>query len=174
MGDAAAIVDGVLADHPLAGISLGVVTRDGLTDTVLRGIATVTTARSTLDTVFRIGSVTKTMTALALLRQWEAGRFDLDDPVNDHLPDLELVGRPGWRAPTIRHLLTHTAGIGELVGMERPAASDDRARATAGSAARSRTRPSATAVGCASTPNPARSGRTRTTASTCSATSSRR
>ena len=113
MGDAGAIVDGVLAEHPLAGISLGVVTRDGLGETVLRGIATDDRA-VTLDTVFRIGSVTKTMTALALLRQWEAGRFDLDDPVNDHLSGLELVGRPGWRAPTIRQLLTHTAGIGEL------------------------------------------------------------
>ena len=78
--------------------------------------------------MFRIGSVTKTMTALALLRQWEAGRFDLDDPVNDHLSGLELVGRPGWAAPTIRHLLTHTAGDRRAVGMERRAASDGRAR----------------------------------------------
>ncbi len=113
MGDAQAIVDGVLADYPLAGLSLGVVTREGLTDSVQRGIATDDRAVE-LDTVFRIGSVTKTMTALALLQQWEAGRFDLDDPVNDHLVDLELVGRPEWRAPTFRHLLTHTAGIGEL------------------------------------------------------------
>ena len=108
MGDAQAIVDGVLADYPLAGLSLGVVTREGLTDSVQRGVATDDRAVE-LDTVFRIGSVTKTMTALALLQQWEAGRFDLDDPVNDHLVDLELVGRPEWRAPTFRHLLTHTA-----------------------------------------------------------------
>ena len=113
MGDAQAIVDGVLADYPLAGLSLGVVTREGLTDSVQRGVATDDRAVE-LDTVFRIGSVTKTMTALALLQQWEAGRFDLDDPVNDHLVDLELVGRPEWRAATFRHLLTHTGGIGEL------------------------------------------------------------
>ena len=99
--------------YPLAGLSLGVVTREGLTDSVQRGIATDDRAVE-LDTVFRIGSVTKTMTALALLQQWEAGRFDLDDPVNDHLVGLELVGRPEWRAPTFRHLLTHTGGIGEL------------------------------------------------------------
>lgn len=113
MGDAQAIVDGVLAKYPLAGLSLGVVTREGLTDSVQRGVATDDRAVE-LDTVFRIGSVTKTMTALALLQQWEAGRFDLDDAVNDHLVDLELVGRPEWRAPTFRHLLTHTSGIGEL------------------------------------------------------------
>ncbi len=113
MGDAQAIVDGVLAAYPLAGLSLGVVTREGLTESVQRGIARDVRPIE-LDTVFRIGSVTKTMTALALLQQWDAGRFDLDDPVNDHLVDLELVGRPEWRAATFRHLLTHTAGIGEL------------------------------------------------------------
>ena len=171
MGDAATIVDDVLADHPLAGFSLGVVTRDGLTDTVLRGVAT-SERQVGLDTVFRIGSVTKTMTALALLRQWEAGRFDLDDPVNDHLPGLELVGKPGWAAPTIRHLLTHTAGIGELsawsdvrrpmVGLAIPVGREARMPRRV------------TAVVCASTQNPARNGRTRTTASTCSGISSRR
>jgi CubicO group peptidase (beta-lactamase class C family) len=111
--DTGRIVDEVLADHALAGLALGVVGRDGLTEHVIRG--TADSGRPiTRDTVFRIGSVTKTMTAVALVREWEAGRFGLDDPVNDHLKDLELVGRPGWRPATIRHLLTHTAGIGEL------------------------------------------------------------
>ena len=54
MGDAGAIVDGVLAEHPLAGISLGVVTRDGLGETVLRGIATMT-ARSRSTPFFGSG-----------------------------------------------------------------------------------------------------------------------
>jgi CubicO group peptidase (beta-lactamase class C family) len=113
MGEAAAIVDEVLAAHALAGLSLGVVTRDGLAETVLHGIASPGRPIER-DTVFRIGSVTKTMTALALLQQWEEGAFELDDPANDYLRGLELVGRPGWRPVTIRQLLTHTAGIGEL------------------------------------------------------------
>jgi CubicO group peptidase (beta-lactamase class C family) len=113
MTDAAAIVDEVLAEHAHAGLALAVVTPEGMGETVLRGVAGPDRPVG-LDTVFRIGSVTKTMTALALLRQWEAGRFGLDDPVNDHLRDLRLEGRAEWRPATIGHLLTHTAGIGEL------------------------------------------------------------
>jgi CubicO group peptidase (beta-lactamase class C family) len=109
------LVDEIVSSYPVAGLALGVVTPAGLGETVLRGIAGADRAVER-ETVFRIGSVTKTMAALALLREWEAGRVDLDAPVNDGLPDLELVGRPGWRAASIRHLLTHTAGIGELAG----------------------------------------------------------
>ena len=113
MTDLDQIVDAVLARHPLAGLSIGVVSRDGLGATAMRGVAGAGRPVD-IDTVFRIGSVTKTMTALAVVRLYEIGRVGLDDPVNDHLNGLSLVGRPRWRPATIRHLLTHTAGIGEL------------------------------------------------------------
>jgi CubicO group peptidase (beta-lactamase class C family) len=108
-----ALVDEIASTYPIAGLALGVVTTGGLGEAVLRGIAGDGRPVD-IGTVFRIGSVTKTMAALALLREWEAGRVDLDTPVNDLLPHLELVGEPGWRPATVRHLLTHTGGIGEL------------------------------------------------------------
>jgi CubicO group peptidase (beta-lactamase class C family) len=69
----------------------------------------------TPKTVFRIGSITKTMTAIGLMRLWERGEFDLDDPVNDYLKGYR-VEHPDPAAPpvTFRHMLTHTSGIGEL------------------------------------------------------------
>jgi CubicO group peptidase (beta-lactamase class C family) len=69
----------------------------------------------TPDTVFRIGSISKTMTAIGLMQLWERDKFGLDDPVNDHLKAIR-VAHPAPDAPpiTFRHLLTHTAGIGEL------------------------------------------------------------
>jgi CubicO group peptidase (beta-lactamase class C family) len=69
----------------------------------------------TPGTVFRIGSVTKTMTAIGLMRLWEQGAFDLDDPVNHYLEGFE-VKQPDPAAPavTFRHMLTHTSGMGEL------------------------------------------------------------
>ncbi|MDP8947943.1 MAG: beta-lactamase family protein, partial [Actinomycetota bacterium] len=69
----------------------------------------------TPKTVFRIGSITKTMTAVGLMRLWEGGRLDLDDPVNDYLRGYR-VEHPDPAAPevTFRHMLTHTSGIGEL------------------------------------------------------------
>ncbi len=64
----------------------------------------------TADTVFRIGSVTKMMTAAAVLQQVEAGRVDLAAPVTRYVPELAINGR--WPADriTVHHLLTHTSG----------------------------------------------------------------
>lgn len=65
------------------------------------------------DTVFRAGSVTKTFTAVALMQLWEAGLVDLDAPVDEYLHAFRLVPvRSGLGPVTLRHLLTHTAGIG--------------------------------------------------------------
>jgi CubicO group peptidase (beta-lactamase class C family) len=70
------------------------------------------------QTVFRIGSISKTMTAVGLMQLWQRGLFGLDDPVNNHLKSYE-VSRPDRAAPpvTFRHMLTHTAGIGEMRGL---------------------------------------------------------
>ena len=63
-------------------------------------------------TVFRIGSITKTMTAVAVMQLHEAGRIDLDAPADEYLRAYRLIRRSNrFRQPTIRHLLTHTAGI---------------------------------------------------------------
>ena len=62
----------------------------------------------------RIASIGKAMTAVALLREQEAGRIEIDDPVHDHLPWLPLATPFG--PITVAHLLAHTAGI--VAGME--------------------------------------------------------
>ena len=63
----------------------------------------------------RIASNTKTYVAAAVLRLWEDGRLDLDDPIANHLPGefVDLLVEGGYRpgAMTIRHLLTHTSGL---------------------------------------------------------------
>ncbi|GIF72248.1 serine hydrolase domain-containing protein [Asanoa siamensis] len=57
------------------------------------------------DAAFRIGSVTKTFTAVLVMRARDAGLLDLDDPIGRHL-DLPAHGEL-----TIRRLLSHTSGI---------------------------------------------------------------
>jgi methyl acetate hydrolase len=82
-------------------------------------------AAATLDDVLALASLTKAITAAAALQLVEQGMFDLDAPVGTHLPDLAhpmvLEGfaadgqprlRPAQRAITLRHLLTHTSGLG--------------------------------------------------------------
>jgi methyl acetate hydrolase len=79
----------------------------------------------TLDTVFRIASMTKAVTATAAMQLIESGRLGLEQPIGEILPfardvkvleGLDDAGKPRLRAParavTVRHLLTHTSGYG--------------------------------------------------------------
>jgi CubicO group peptidase (beta-lactamase class C family) len=100
--------------RPSAGLALGIVDRDGLAWFHGHGVAEVSSRASvTEDTVFRIGSITKTFTAIAVLQLWERGLVDLDGPVDQYLRAFRLTPARGGLSPvTVRHLLTHTAGIG--------------------------------------------------------------
>ena len=67
----------------------------------------------TPDTVFRIASMTKQFTAVAILMLMEQGRLSLDDCVAKYLPDY-----PEGKRITIRHLLRHTSGIWDYIRLE--------------------------------------------------------
>src|SRR6478736_1618538 len=104
----------VLGRWPTAGLAVAVV-RDGEPTWFHSfGVTDVTTrAPVTPDTVFRVGSLTKTVTAVAVMQLWEQGRVDLDAPANDYLRRFRLrPARPDLQPATLRHLLTHTAGVG--------------------------------------------------------------
>ena len=64
------------------------------------------------DTVFRIASLTKTFTAVAVMQLWEQGLVDLDAPANDYLRTFRLVGEAEPVARDRTAPLTHTAGVG--------------------------------------------------------------
>ena len=67
---------------------------------------------ATPQTLYRIGSVTKTFTALAILQLHEAGKLRLDDRVRDHLTTTAIHARDsGLLDVTIRELLTHSSGL---------------------------------------------------------------
>jgi CubicO group peptidase (beta-lactamase class C family) len=107
----------ILNRWPCVGLAFGMV-RDGSMEFFsAHGLADIATRTPiTEDTVFRIASITKTFTAIAAMQLVEKGLVDLDAPANDYLRSYQLVpAEPGWRPATVRHLLTHTAGIGEEV-----------------------------------------------------------
>jgi len=66
-----------------------------------------------VETVYRIGSISKPFAALALLQLVQAGKVQLDDPIVSVIPEAaEFLDRPeGSPEITWRHLLTHTAGL---------------------------------------------------------------
>ena len=107
----------VLNRHPVVGFALGVV-RDGrLSFFGAHGPADIESASPiNEDTVFRIASITKTMTAIAVMQLHEAGLLDLDAPANDYLRAFRLIpASANGKSATLRHLLTHTAGIPEVL-----------------------------------------------------------
>lgn len=62
---------------------------------------------NTPDTKFRLGSITKQFTAVAILQLAEKGKLKLDDPIKIYYPDAPAA----WDRVTIHHLLNHTSGI---------------------------------------------------------------
>ena len=99
-----------LAASPAAGLAIAVTDRRQTLYTAGLGYADLA-ARSpvTADTTFQIGSIGKSMTALALLQMVDSGRLDLDAPLSTHLPWFAMPSRYGPIA--LRHALSHTAGL---------------------------------------------------------------
>jgi CubicO group peptidase (beta-lactamase class C family) len=71
---------------------------------------------NTPATRFRIGSMNKMFTAVATLQLVEAHKLALDDPIGKHLPDYP--NKQVAAKVTVRHLLTHTGGTGDIFGPE--------------------------------------------------------
>jgi len=113
-----ATINRVLNCWPTAGLAVAVV-KDGSPRFFSgRGVADVASETPvTEDTVFRIGSITKTMTAIAVMQLYEQGLLDLDAPASDYLRSYALVpSKANFHQPTLRHLLTHTAGVRAVRG----------------------------------------------------------
>lgn len=70
---------------------------------------------ATTETVYLIGSTFKAQSTIALLQQMEVGSFQLDDPVNFYLDDVQIREEPGYPV-TFKHLLTHTSGLPTAYG----------------------------------------------------------
>ncbi|MGV3616827.1 MAG: serine hydrolase domain-containing protein [Fimbriimonas sp.] len=63
-----------------------------------------------LETVYELASVSKQFTAVATLMLVDEGKLSLDDPVSKFVPETSVA----WEPMRIRHLLTHTSGLGEF------------------------------------------------------------
>jgi CubicO group peptidase (beta-lactamase class C family) len=114
--DLRAAVDRMLARWPSVGLAVGLVRAGRLDQVEARGYADLRSRIPvTPQTVVRVGSITKTMTAVAVLQLRERGLLNLDAPAAHVLRAYRLVARvPHWPQPTIRQLLTHTAGLPDV------------------------------------------------------------
>ncbi|HEX4971169.1 MAG TPA: serine hydrolase domain-containing protein [Steroidobacteraceae bacterium] len=120
--DLEAFVDGLvgasMSQDAIAGVQVAVV-RDG--EVLLAkgyGIESVEPRRAVdpNESLFRIGSISKTFTWIALMQLAERGRLKLDDPINDHLPDELDVPDEGFEQPIrVVDLMNHAAGFEEML-----------------------------------------------------------
>ncbi len=111
-------VAAVLNRWPVAGLTVGVVRGGSLAWFYGHGLADIESGTPVgVDTVFRVGSITKTITAIAVMQLSEQGLVDLDAPASEYLRAYRLVAaKAGFRPATLRHLLTHTAGVRAVRG----------------------------------------------------------
>jgi CubicO group peptidase (beta-lactamase class C family) len=99
-----------MAEVGAPGMTLALADRAGAVRVSTYGFAdSKAGARVTPETLFEIGSVSKSFAAVALLQMHDEGRVDLHRPVAEYLPWLRLEQRHG--AVTAHHLLSHTSGL---------------------------------------------------------------
>lgn len=104
------IVEDEQGKSPIPGVAIGIVAGDE----ELSAAFGVTSVDNPLpvepDTLFQVGSITKTFLGTLVMRLAEERLLDLDLPVRTYLPDLRLRDADAVARVTLRHCLTHTAG----------------------------------------------------------------
>jgi D-alanyl-D-alanine carboxypeptidase len=94
----------------IPGMALAVTDRERTLHRLSRGYADLASRTKVTDeTLFQIGSISKSFTAIALLQLMERGKLDIRAPVTEYLPWFRVGSKYG--PITLHHLMTHTAGI---------------------------------------------------------------
>lgn len=119
-GTAFAEIDRLVASFAdrqrVPGIAYGILIDGALVHSSFTGVRDLATKSAVdADTVFRIASMTKSFTALCILKLRDEGKLSLDDPAARYVPELTGLKYPTTDSPalTIRHLLSHAAGFPE-------------------------------------------------------------
>ena len=109
--------DRQMADAAIPGAAM-VVVRDGqVVDVHTHGVRDDRGSPVTPSTPFMIGSLTKSMTALAVMQLVHQGRLSLDAPVVDVLPEFATADAEATRSITVRQLLDQTSGLPTAAGL---------------------------------------------------------
>lgn len=94
----------------IPGMALAITDRDRTLHSRALGVSDMSSgAKVTGDTLFQIGSISKSFTDVALLQLMEQGRLDIHAPVKEYLPWFDIKSK--YPPITLHHLMTHTAGI---------------------------------------------------------------
>jgi CubicO group peptidase (beta-lactamase class C family) len=101
----------LLAEHKVPGAAIAVYAGGEVFDFASGVLSHATGVEATADSVFQIGSITKTWTATLVMQLADEGLLDLDTTVVTYLPDFGLADSEAARTMTVRQLLCHKAGF---------------------------------------------------------------
>lgn len=104
------LIEQKMAEYRVTGVALGL-SKDGASEYRGFGITNVDNPQPiTADTVFPVASISKTVTATALMRLHERGSLDIEAPVQTYLPEFRVADPLVSRDVCLWHLMTHTPG----------------------------------------------------------------
>lgn len=121
------MLDEAIENNQIPGVVAMIVQNGEVVYHEAKGFANVSTGEEMgKDQIFRIASQTKAITSTAVMMLWEEGRFMLDDPISNWIPefksprvldtfdesDSSFTTKSASREVTIRDLITHTSGVG--------------------------------------------------------------
>ncbi len=112
-----AYVEAQMASLNIPGMALAVVRGDQIVYVKGYGSADATGRAVTPQTPFFLASLAKPMTALAVMQLADAGRLDLDAPVQRYVPGFRVADEAASARITVRDLLQHTSGLPEAAGL---------------------------------------------------------
>ncbi|MGW1364963.1 serine hydrolase domain-containing protein [Streptomyces chartreusis] len=104
-------LEALIAKHDVPAAAVAVVRGNDRSSFAAGVLNRATGVEATTDSIFQIGSVTKTYTASLILKLVDDGLLHLDRPIAADMPELRLADPDVLSRLTLRHLLTHTSGI---------------------------------------------------------------
>jgi CubicO group peptidase (beta-lactamase class C family) len=113
-----AYVEAQMKDIRIPGVALGIIQADQIVYLKGYGVADPSGRAVTAQTPFLLASLMKPVTALAIMQLVEAGKVELDAPVQHYLPWFQLANEQDSAALTVRHLLNQTSGLSGATGNE--------------------------------------------------------
>lgn len=109
--DLIALLDTATRENHVPGASVAVSAGDQVIELATGVLNLNTGVTATPDSLFQIGSITKTLTATLTMQLLDAGLVDLDEPVRTYVPELAVSDPEAAETVTVRQLLSHTSGL---------------------------------------------------------------
>ena len=124
-----AYTDQLCKEYQLPGITVAIKSKGELF-TAASGVLNLDTQlKSTPDSAFQIGSITKVFTTTLIMQLVDKGRIELDRPVIDYLADFKVASDYATHHITVRQLLNHTSGLeGDFFAPDKPSGGNHLAR----------------------------------------------